>query len=77
MQVYVLTLDQWEKMVGNYTRVHFSLTTLFVLLKFSDGWALPDYLPTVRNIDGNHERNYSVLSTPRLCLFCCVVTVFT
>ena len=44
-------------MVGNYIRGRFFLTTLFVLLKGADGWALPDYLPTVRNIDGNHERN--------------------
>ena len=58
--VCVLTLDQWEKMVGNYIRERFFLTTLFVLLKFSDGWALPDYLPTLRNIDGNHERNYLI-----------------
>ena len=42
-------------MVGN--RERFFLTTLFVLLKVSDGWALPNYLPTVRNINGNHERN--------------------
>ena len=56
----MLTLDQWEKMVGNYIRERFFLTPLFVLLKFSDGWALPDYLPTVRNIDGNHERNYLI-----------------
>ena len=56
----MLTLDQWEKMVGNYIRERFFLTTLFVLLNFSDGWALPDYLPTVRNIDGNHERNYLI-----------------
>ena len=42
------------KMVGE----RFFLTTFFVLLKVSDGWTLPDYLPTVRNINGNHEQNY-------------------
>ena len=47
-------------MVGNYIRERFFLTTLFVLLNFSDGWALPDYLPTVRNINANHERNYLI-----------------
>ena len=59
--VCVLTLDQWEKMVANYICERFFFTTLFVLLKFSDGWALPDYLPTIRNIDGNHERNYLIV----------------
>ena len=38
----------------------FFLTTFFVLLKVSDGWTLPDYLPTVRNINGNHEQNYLI-----------------
>ena len=51
----MLTLDQWTKMVGN--RERFFLTTLFILLKVSGGWALPNYLPTVRNINGNRERN--------------------
>ena len=44
------------KMVGE----RFFLTTFFVLLKVSDGWTLPDYLPTVGNINGNHERNYLI-----------------
>ena len=56
-RTFMLTVDQWKKMVGNYIRGRFFLTTLFVLLKVSDGWALPHYLPTVRNIDSNHERN--------------------
>ena len=30
------------------------------MLKVSDGWTLPDYLPTVRNINGNHEQNYLI-----------------
>ena len=44
------------KMVGE----RFFLTTFFVLLKVSYGWTLPDYLPTVRNINGNNERNYLI-----------------
>ena len=47
-------------MVGNYIRGRFFLTTLFVLLKVSDGWALPGYLPSIRNMDGNHERKYLI-----------------
>ena len=58
--------DQWQKMVGNYICGRFFLTTLLVLLKVSDGWAIPDYLPTVRNIDGNHERNYLIEQYLRL-----------
>ena len=42
-------------MVGN--RERFFLATFFVLLKVSDDWTLPNYLPTVRNINWNHERN--------------------
>ena len=30
------------------------------MLKVSDGWTLQDYLPAVRNINGNHERNYLI-----------------
>ena len=44
------------KIVGE----RFFLTTFLVLLKVSDGWTLPDYLPTVRNINSNHERNYLI-----------------
>ena len=40
-------------MVGNGER--FFPTTFLVLLKVSDGRALPDYLPTVRNINGSHK----------------------
>ena len=35
----------------------FFLITFLVFLKVSDGWALPNDLPTIRNINGNHERN--------------------
>ena len=61
-----LTLDQWTKIVGNH--VCFFLTTFFSLLKVSDSWALPDYLPTVRNIYGNHERIYLIEQYFRLGL---------
>ena len=57
----MLTLDPSGKRWFVATSVNvFFLTTLFGLMKVSDGWALPDYLPTVRNIDGNHERNYLI-----------------
>ena len=57
----MLTLDPSGKRWLVTTSVSvFFLTTFFVLMKVSDGWALPDYLPTVRNIDGNHERNYFI-----------------
>lgn len=54
----MLTLDRWTKMVGDHER--FFLTTFLILLKVSDDWALPDYLPTIRNIYGNHGQNYLI-----------------
>ena len=45
-------------MVGDHER--FFLTTFLILLKVSDDWALPDYLPTIRNIYGNHGQNYLI-----------------
>ena len=52
----VLTLDQWtQRWLVSVSSDHF--------LRFAESFRwldLPDYLPTVRNINGNHERNYLI-----------------